>query len=51
MEVRVEDRGRQRPGLPACRGEGWAYAPGQRRAVNFVVVDEIHVLQHAQDGL
>lgn len=25
--------------------------PGQGRAVNFVVVDEIHVLQHAQDGL
>lgn len=26
-------------------------APGERLTVHLVVVDEIHVLQHAQDGL
>ena len=30
---------------------GLGHTPGQSWAVNFVVIDEIHVLQHAQDGL
>lgn len=38
-------------GLLVHGEEGWGYTPGQCRAVNFVVIDEIHVLQHAQDGL
>lgn len=29
----------------------YRHIPGQSWAVNFVVVDEVHVLQHAQDGL
>lgn len=33
------------------RRGGLGYTPGQCRTVNFVVIDEIHVLQHAQDGL
>lgn len=50
LGVRVAERGRQGPGLPVLKG-GWGHTPGQRGAVDFVVVDEIHVLQHAQDGL
>lgn len=50
MDVRVELGGRQRRGC-LHGGEGWGHTPGQRRAVNFVVIDEIHVLQHAEDGL
>lgn len=26
-------------------------SPGERLTVHLVVVDEVHVLQHAQDGL
>ena len=50
MDVRVDLGGRQRRGC-LHGGEGWGHTPGQRRAVNFVVIDEIHVLQHAEDGL
>lgn len=48
-----ESRGQREAetGLLAHGAEGWGYTPGQCRAVNFVVIDEIHVLQHAQDGL
>lgn len=36
----------------ACMWRGrLGHTPGQSRAIDFVVIDEIHVLQHAQDGL
>lgn len=40
-----------KPGAACTWRGGLGRAPGQSRAVDLVVVDEIHVLQHAQNGL
>ena len=49
MDLRFKDNRKGKLGL--CSKGSAGHIPGQSWAVNFVVIDEVHVLQHAQDGL
>lgn len=47
----LEARGQWEGETGLCSKGSAGDIPGQSRAVDFVVIDEVHILQHAQDGL